>query len=181
MRFCPLTAAAILMAGLAFSSGAGARALAVEEANTLTIPEIEANLADSHPTVFYVFAKRLYADDRRDEAVKWYYVGQIRYRFFLKANPGLPEDDDPAIAAAVEEVLGRTITPWAGGDPYRWAASIDEALDWDARHPNALTNKVAHGRALDEVRTSMVVMRNEILANVEQIRAARRKVGKENR
>lgn len=181
MRLHSLMIACAMASTFAPSSHVDARALEVEEANTLTTQEVQANLADSHPSVFYVFAKRLYADDRRDEAVKWYYVGQIRYRFFLKANPGLPEDDDPAIAAAVEEMLGRTITPWAGGDPYRWAASIDEALDWDARHPNALTNKVAHGRALDEVRTSMVVMRNEILANVEQIRAARRKVGKENR
>lgn len=181
MRFRPLTAAVILMAGLAFSSGAGARALAVEEANTLTIPEIEANLADSHPTVFYVFAKRLYQEDRRDDAVKWFYVGQIRYRFLINANPHMPGSGDPSIHAALEDVLGRTINTWAGGDPPRWAAAIDMALRWDADHPNAHTSKADHASELYRVRDAMVTMRNQILTDVEKIRQVRRDAGLENR
>jgi hypothetical protein len=49
------------------------------------------------PDVLYLLAARLFAAGRRDEAVVWFYVAQIRVRFRLAVAPDLPPDGEPAV------------------------------------------------------------------------------------
>lgn len=171
------------LAGLLALAAAGVQAqpLTPEQAWSAPEEEVQARLADSHPALLYAYAQRLFAAGRKDEAVVWFYAGQLRFRYHLAAHPELAPDGEPALMASLNATLGQTLNAWAGGSPLRWAAAMDQALDWDAQQPNATTPKEAHAAALAQTRAGLQDLAVQVRANVEQIRAQRAANGLENR
>jgi hypothetical protein len=143
--------------------------------------QIEASLPRAHPAEYYQYAQRLFNQGRRDDAVFWFYVGQLRYRFHLATNPTLPEDGDPAVFAALNDTIGKEINEYAGGDPVTWVAAIDRALLWDKNSPNYFTSKERHHQKYDGIRAGLVKLRQTIQSQAQEIRTERTKVGLPNR
>src|SRR5205085_9647692 len=100
---------------------------------TVALDELIRIVPDQHPSFYYILASRLYAANRKDEAVFWMYAGQLRYRIRLACHPELQPDTEPALFASLQEEVGRPINEYAGADPDAWAASIARARDWDAQ------------------------------------------------
>ena len=74
----------------------------------------------------------MFREGKKDEAVFWFYVGQLRYRFHLKANPNMDPSGDPALFSSLSATVGKTINEYAGGNVKDWVKAIDRALKWDA-------------------------------------------------
>jgi len=151
--------------------------LTLDEVKTAPQEVIEEQLPDAHPVLYYVYAARLFGTGERETAVLWFYVGQLRFRFHLTANPELPPDGDPALLASLNSSLGRTFNEYIGADPDVWAATVEKALQWDASHRNGFTSKEDHADALAEIRTGLESLRDMIRDNRETIRAERAKNG----
>jgi hypothetical protein len=147
----------------------------------LTPDQLKAGIEKRHPAAFYILAGKLFAAGERDEAVFWFYAGQLRYRFHLAAHPDLPPDGDPALLASFSEVIGRPINEYAFGDLAALTGTIDKVLAWDERTDNGFTSKTGQGAALKEIRAGLGKMREYVLANGDQIRAQRKQNGLENR
>jgi hypothetical protein len=81
-----------------------------------TPDQIRRGIEGQHPAVYYVLAQKLFASGQKDEAVFWFYAGQLRYRFHLRATPGRDPSGDPALFASLSEVIGRPINEYAFGD-----------------------------------------------------------------
>ena len=160
---------------------ARAQPLSVPEALSKSEIEVETRLPESHPSVFFAFAKRLFEVGRRDDAVMWLWVGRLRFRFHLKASPALALDGDPALMASLNATVGSTINEWANGSPRDLSASIQRALDWDAKSANLITSKEQHGATLAELRSQFSELASEILKSEGAIRASRQAQGLENR
>src|SRR5215472_4357652 len=45
--------------------------------------QAERELPSSHPANFLVYASRRFQEGAKEDAVLWFYVGEIRYRFYL--------------------------------------------------------------------------------------------------
>ena len=148
---------------------------------TNTPQDVERYLAKSHPSELYVHALTLFEQGHKDEAVKWFYAGQLRFRYLLAANPGLPQDDEPAAMDALNATVGSSINEWAGGSPQDWADAMQSALDWDAATPNPTTPKDRHADALRETRAGLESLIGQIRDNVDLIRDQRTQAGLENR
>jgi hypothetical protein len=167
-----------------FALAMGTRALGqidIQGAAQLPEAEVEAKLPASHPAMYYAYAKRLFAQARKNDAVFWFYVGQLRYRFYLLANPQLPRDGDPAVMASLNATVGQSINEWAGGDPKRWAAAMERALQWDANNDNGLTSKTAQEKQWRETRAGLAALRDQVIRDEARIRAEREKHGLSNR
>lgn len=137
--------------------------------------------ADSvHPATLYILASKLMGEGRMDDAVRWFYIGQLRYRFHLATNPPSIADDQ-TLFSALSESVGRPINEYAFGDVDAAVAQIDAALAWDAAHPNNFTSKERYARELAEMRTGLQELRNDMMANKEYIRETRTRNGLENR
>ena len=147
------------------------------EVNSAPHIKIEAQLPNSHPSVVYLYAARLFKENRKDEAVFWFYVGQLRYRYHLAANPELSPDKDPAVMASLNATVGQMINEWAGADPIAWARAMDRALDWDASHDNSTTPKKSHQAALQQTRTGLAELRDTVIAKASEIRSQRKAAG----
>lgn len=140
-------------------------------------PEIIAGIESKHPVAYYVLASKLFQAGDRDEAVFWFYTGQIRWRARLMGNPQLPRDGEPALFSSMSEVVGRPINEYAFGDIPALAKAIDRALDWDSRHADRM-NKAPER---EKSRSGLMGMKAHLLANADSIRETRSKSGLENR
>ena len=152
-----------------------------DDFNRLSTEELEAGIDQRHPAAYYVLAGKLFTDSARDEAVFWFYAGQLRYRFHLAANPQLPPSGDPALFASFSQVLGAPINEYAFGDLPQLTATIDKVLAWDERTDNGFTSKSAHDAMWKDIRGGLIKMREYIDTNGDKIRAQRKQNGLENR
>ena len=152
-----------------------------DDFNRLTPDELKAGIEDRHPAAYYVLAGKLFREGAPDEAVFWFYAGQLRYRFHLAANPKLPLSGDPALFASLTQVLGTPINEYAFGDLAQLTGTVDKVLAWDEQTGNGFTSKTAHEAAWKNIRGGLVKMREFVIANADKIRAERKQNGLENR
>lgn len=169
--------AIVLLLGLTVPSGA----MTPEEIKRLPAAEVEKKLPDEHPASYYVYAGRLFGEGKKDEAVFWFYAGQLRYRFHLKANPNLPPSGDPALFASLSETVGRPINEYAFGSIRELTKQIDRALKWDEDTPNGFTSKQKFKGIYDDNRNGLKSMRSQVESQASSIREQRTKAGLENR
>jgi hypothetical protein len=130
-------------------------------------------IPDQHPSFYYVLASRLFAANRKDEAVLWFYAGQLRYRIRLACHPDLAPDTEPALFGSLQETVGRQINEHAGADPRAWAATMERALAWDAATRNGFEPKAACQAAIADQRSGMGGLIAHVRDNEAQIRRDR--------
>lgn len=145
------------------------------------LDELIRTIPDQHPAAYYVLATRLFEAGRRDEAVVWFYAGQLRYRIRLACHPELPESTEPALFASLHESVGRPINEYGGGDPDAWAAAMQRALDWDEGTRNGFEPKAPCAAQIADQRGGLGALIRYTRDNKEQIRAERRANGLPNR
>jgi len=143
--------------------------------------EIKADIAQDHPAAFYVLAGKLFDRGDRDEAVFWFYAGQLRYRVHLACNPDLPPDGDPALFGALSDVIGHDINRYAFGDLPKLLNTLDEVIDWDAKTDDALNPKDLCGPQRAEIVAGLEEFKAHLLDNADMVRSERSAQGLENR
>jgi hypothetical protein len=147
----------------------------------IALDELIRIVPDQHPAFYYVLASRLFAANRKDEALFWFYAGQLRYRIRLACRPDLPQGTEPALLASLQEEVGRPINEYAGADPDAWAAAIARARDWDAQTRNGFEPKAPCQAQIADQRNGMAALIAQIRQNKDRIRAERRANGLPNR
>ena len=149
---------------------------------TLSIEQLRSTIENQHPVGFYILAEKLFAAGKKDEAVFWFYAGQLRYRVYLLVNKDkLEPSGDPAVFASLSEEIGRPLNEYAFGDIPQLAKTIDAVLAWDRSHSNALTPREKYRSEYDQVAAGLTHMRNEVVRNADSIRKTRAANGLENR
>ncbi len=166
---------------LAVTSCTGISGHSQSEWDRMSVAELEGQAAQLHPAAMYILASKLFKAGNKDEAVFWFYAGQLRYRFHLKASPNLDSSGDPALFTSLFEVIGRPINEYAFGDITTLAKTIQRVLDWDDRTANNFTSKSKNATALKAIRDGLSSMRSEIEASKEQIYRQRESNGLKNR
>ena len=174
-RFVPLILACLVAATLP------ARAATAQDLTTMPLVELERRVTGEHPSAYFVLASRSFEAGKRDEATRWLYVAQLRYRFHVAANPDLPPDGDAALFGSLMETIGRPINEWAGGNVDGWIAAMQGALDWDAAKPNGFTRKEAHPAELATVRAGLAGLIRSIDERRDALPTERTRNGLQNR
>ncbi|MHC1548747.1 hypothetical protein [Phyllobacterium sp. K27] len=147
----------------------------------MTPSQLKNNITSSHPSAYYILASKLFAAGDRDEAIVWFYAGQLRYRFHLAAHPDLPADGDPAFFASLSEVVGRPINEYAAGNVEDWSEAMQQALDWDEHHENGFSSKTVYAAQWQQQRAGLIKLRNRVVGQSDEIRSQRLKNGLQNR
>lgn len=169
-----------LLMGLALVPLMMGSVVAQDDFDAMEVPALIAAAPSIHPAGLYVLAGKLFADGRKDEAVFWFYAGQLRYRVHLACHKDLDPSGDPALFGALSETVGRPLNEYGFGDIPALAATLDKVLAWDTATPDGFTDRKACPDA-DGVRDGLTGMRDQIVAQADDIRAQREKNGLENR
>jgi hypothetical protein len=183
MELSPLSglfAAVVVSAGL-LQAPQASPATPPRDAMNLSPEEIKADITRRHPSDYYVLAGKLFAKNWKNEAAFWFYLGQLRYRFHLAANPDLPKGGEEALFASLSSMVGEPINQWAFGDIRQLLITFDKVLDWDNFRDNEFTSKTKHEAAWNDIREGLIKLREHVRANADQIRADRLKNGLQNR
>jgi hypothetical protein len=122
---------------------------------TMTIEELVKKAELMHPVGFYVLAIKLFKEGRKDESIKWFYVGSIRFRHFLSSIGDDHFDPENELFGKVQFEIGGSILDYAGGDPDFWAKQIEAADEWDDNHRNYFFSKRNNHEALVEIKDNM--------------------------
>jgi len=148
---------------------------------TVALDELIRIVPDQHPSFYYILAQRLFAAGRRDEAVFWFYAGQLRYRIRLACHPDLAPDTEPALFGALSETVGRPINEYAFGDPPALVATLERARAWDAETRNGFEPKAPCAGVAAQQREGMGQLIAHVRDNGDQIRRERAANGLPNR
>lgn len=152
-----------------------------DDATKKTPEQLKKGIENQHPATYYILAQKLFESGKKDEAVFWFYAGQLRYRFHLMANPNLEPSGDPALFASLSEVIGRPINEYAFGDLKALDATLDKVLTWDEETANGFTSTKAHKAEWVKTREGLKGMRKQVMDNGDSIRAQRKANGLPNR
>ena len=152
-----------------------------EDFKKQTPEQIKEGIEQKHPAAYYILASKLFADGKKDDAVFWFYVAQLRYRFHLAVNPDLDPTGDPALFASLSETVGRPLNEYAFGDVAQLTKTIDKVLDWDAKHDNTFTAKDKNEDKHQAVRSGLVKLRDHVVKNADDLKRQRKENGLENR
>ncbi len=117
---------------------------------------------------------------KKEEAVFVFYLGQLRYRTFLLANPGTIRRD-PTLFATLSQVTGKPINQYAFGDIPALARTIDAVLAYDTANPDTFSSPAGSAADHASVRDGLTAMKTKMLAEADRIKADRVKNGLENR
>lgn len=114
--------------------------------------EVERTLPASPAMAYYLYAGRLFKEGDKEDALFWYYVGELRYRFYLAANPKQSPDGAPALFESLHESVGSVVADRSQITPAMSAKELQRALDWDAANDNGATSKALHVKEWREIR-----------------------------
>lgn len=169
----------LMAAGIA-AAGMGGMAKA-QDFEQMPIETLRAGVAEFHPLAAYILAARLLGADELDEAVFWFYAGQLRYRVLLSCEAAGAHPDEGVLFNAMSESVGRPINEYAFGDVDWLAGMLDEVLAWDVENDSGHVSKTDCAGTFAEVRAGLASFRDEIVASADEIRWQRRQNGLENR
>ena len=122
-------------------------------------------------------SKRLWESGRKDDAVFFFYLGQLRYRAYLSANPNGDPSGGRALFDALMSTMGPPINQYAFGDIRALVATIDRVIAWDDGH----ADDYASPKAREDVKTGLKKMRDDVIARQDEIRRTRSQNGLPNR
>jgi len=144
--------------------------------------ELLKGIEAKHPVTYYALATNNFKNGKKDEAVFWYYVGQIRYRFHLSAKKDtLDPTQDPALFSSLNQTLGPSINEYGFGDLDEMVKIIDRAIKWDKEHENKFTNVEEFKKQHAEVLEGLKKLRKMAIDDGDKIRKQREENGLSNR
>jgi hypothetical protein len=158
----------------------GGTVMAQDDFNAMDVPALIATAPSIHPAGLYVLAGKLFADGKKDEAVFWFYAGQLRYRVHLACHKDLDPSGDPALFGALSETVGRPLNEYGFGDIPVLAETLDKVIAWDKSTPDGFTDRKTCPEA-DGVRDGLIGLRDQIVSQADDIRTQRKANGLENR
>jgi TPR repeat protein len=151
------------------------QALPAGDPTSMPVEQLTVLVEHLQPAAFFILSKRLMDLGRTDEAVFWFYVGQLRWQAYLINHPSQNEGE---LFGAMVATLGPPLNDYIGGDVQAWVAMIDKVLAWDASHPDDFTaSRDARARS----RAGMIDLRQQIINRQDEVRAARTRRGLTNR
>ncbi|NVK21210.1 MAG: hypothetical protein HWD86_01715 [Kangiellaceae bacterium] len=96
--------------------------------------QVTKNIHSMHPSKYLLKANRLFAEGKKDDAIRWFYIGQIRYRAYLLANLNLDPSGDKALFNSLFQQIGPQINKYAAQNKSKWLNLIDEAIQWHSNN-----------------------------------------------
>ena len=151
---------------------------AEDDVNKQTPEQIIKGIQGKHPATYYVLANKLFRTGKKDDALFWFYLGQLRYRFYLSVEwDNLPKSGGFALFSSLSEVVGRPINQYSGENFPKTIKTIDKVLKWDSENENNFTPKKGNEKKLKGIKDGLVKLRDYYSENQAELMEKRKKNG----
>jgi hypothetical protein len=103
-----------------------------------TAERIEAHPEDFTPPVLYALSRVLFDNGRKDEAMFWFYAGQLRARFDANRCADISARE---AAAVLNREYGPSINRYAFKDIAKLEGLIPRVVEWDRKTPHSYDHR----------------------------------------
>ena len=172
-----LFVAALVLAALAQPVAGNAAGDITNQPVSGSLEELAGGIEHEHPLAAFELSKRLWEAGRKDEAVFFFYLGQLRFRARLLANPNGDPTGGRALFDALMSAMGPPINQYAFDDIPALLATIDRVIAWDDGH----ADDYAPPRTREEAKVGLKKMRADVVSRQDEIRRTRSENGLPNR
>jgi hypothetical protein len=148
-----------------------------DQSQSQSIEALAAGIEHEHALAALELSKHLWEAGRKDDAVFFFYLGQLRYRAYLSANPNGDPSGGRALFDALMSAMGPPINQYAFADIQALVATIDRVIAWDDGHTDDYTTR----KAREDVKAGLKKMRDDVIARQDEIRRTRSQNGLPNR
>jgi len=148
---------------------------AADQLPSQSIEALAAGIEHEHALASLELSKHLWEAGRKDDAVFFFYLGQLRYRAYLSANPN--GDPGRVLFDALMSTMGPPINQYAFGDIQALVSTIDRVIAWDDGHADDYATR----KAREDVKAGLKKMRDDVTARQDEIRRTRSQNGLPNR
>ena len=147
----------------------GKKAIQLEDIASMSIDQLKEAATLIHPAGYYVLANRLFHEDYKDEAIFWFYVGSLRFRYYLSSIETHSFHPEVDLFERFQFEIGYVLLDYAGGNPVFWAEQIAKAAAWDDDNDNVFFDKRNDPATLLEVRQGMRELHNKLIDEKDDI------------
>ena len=147
------------------------------QSQSQSIEALAVGIEHEHALAALGLCKHLWEAGRKDDAVFFFYLGQLRYRAYLLANPNGDPSGGRALFDALMSTMGPPINQYAFGDIQALVATIDRVIAWDDGHADDYATR----KAREDVKAGLKKMRDDVVARQDEIRRTRGEKGLPNR
>lgn len=154
---------------LLWSSLAGKKAIPLDDIASMSIQQLKQAATLLHPAGYYVLANKLFHEDHKDEAIFWFYVGSLRFRYYLSSIETHSLHPEVDLFERFQFEIGYVLLDYAGGDPEFWAGQVAKAAIWDDDNDNVFFHKLKDPTSLLEVRQGMHELHNKLIAEKDEM------------
>ena len=137
-----------------------------------SVEALAAGIEHEDPAAALELSNRLWAAGRKDDAVFFFYLGQLRFRAHLLSDP----KRDRSLFDALMAAMGPPINQYAFGDIKALIATLDRVIAWDEAHADDYATR--EGR--EAAKAGLKKMRGDVLARQDEIRRNRSEKGLPN-
>ena len=129
----------------------------------------------SHPSEFYIKSGEFYTEKKTSDAGFLFYLGQLRYRYYINAAPNIKEDEDKALFASLQNLVGGELNFKLFEDTDNIIKIIDEVITWDAKNDFIFFTKNNDFKKHQEILDGLKDLRKMILENKDKTKKERRR------
>ena len=154
----------------------------IEESSTYDIETLKKEAFKIHPVSIFKLSIELWKENKKEEALFWYYVAALRYRIRLDSMKGTEKyEDEYHYFERMEFETKPLFLEWAGGNPIQWAEQIEKSLNWDYKNLNMYTSKKEFKDIYSSNIESMKKLIEKLKEDSDKILEERKGNGMENR
>jgi len=136
--------------------------------------ELAIKLEKKHPAKFFDSASRLYKAKHLNDAAFLFYLGQLRYKYYLAAGEG--SDSDGQLFASLQNVLGEQINFDLGENLDNYLMLLEEVINWDRLNDYKYYSKTNLPGKHKKVLEGLINYKNWVIENKSTITERRNKV-----
>ena len=125
-------------------------------------------LEKRHPSEFIVEASNLFDKDKKNEASFLFYLGQLRYRYYIGAKSKIKSSDKETYNA-LQMVTGSVINVYLGQHFDTYLHVIDLVLEWDRTHDFIYFSKTKSPEKQSEVLKGLIDYKKYLIDNKEKV------------
>ena len=125
-------------------------------------------LEKRHPSEFIVEASNLFDKGKKNEASFLFYLGQLRYRYYIGAKPNIKSSDKETYNA-LQMVAGSIINVHLGQHFDTYLHVIDLVLAWDNTHDFIYYSKTKKPEIQSQVVKGLIDYKQYLIDNKEKI------------
>ncbi|MEN9907690.1 MAG: hypothetical protein RLZZ540_831 [Bacteroidota bacterium] len=133
-----------------------------------------AMLEKTHPVSFFEEAGKYYKNGNVNESALLFYVGQLRYRYYILAHPDTKPDGDKAIFASLTNVLGQEINYKLGENVENYIKIVEATIDYSKQSDYQFYSIKESPVNYEKVINGLIGLKNHLVANKEQFIAKRK-------